>query len=338
MSKVFVVGDWILDQTTRVTVRGVSPESDNVLVLNQRGQPEYGLGGAANVAANVAGLGGDVLTIGSFGRDEEARIMERLFDTQGIPYWCLTHDGPTTLKHRVFTPSGQYVRIDREDAKACKAAAVDWQRSVPRGQLLSQVRPGHVLCLVDYDKGFCVTDLVFDLVEAACAHDCPLLVDPGRSGDWDRYGSRQTVLKVNLKQAQSFCARHLHPFKTTLDPHELYDGSVYLDLIYHVNRVAKRKAVYFSHLWVTLGAGGMAFASPTTEPTLIPHRTPLQVADVCGAGDTAMATLAFHLARSGSDTRAFHEGIGLANNAAGVAVQKKGVHVARVEDLTGVVT
>lgn len=333
MSRVFVVGDWILDKTTYVSVRGVSPESENVLVLQTKGQEAYNLGGAANVAANVKSLGGDVLAVGCFGSDPEARKIEHLFDAAGIQYYCWTFAGRTTLKHRICTSSGQYVRIDTEDVEAAKTDTIQsWEASLPV-TVLAGIKTDSVVCLVDYDKGCCTQNVVFDIVNACHRVGCPLLVDPGRTGDWERYGSRRTIFKVNLRQAQTFCTKLRHPYKVALDPHEVYDGSVYEGLVHHVNRLAKRANVHFSHLWITLGAGGMVYAPPDAAATLIPHHAPLQVADVCGAGDTAMAVLAFHLARAGFGDTQLLEGIRLANGAAGVAVQKKGVYVAKPADL-----
>lgn len=334
MSKIFVIGDWMLDKTTHVTTRGVSPESENSLVCVVSAPPTYSLGGAANVAANVKGLGGDVVTMGAVGNDAAALRITQLFASNNIQYCAVRFSGSTTVKDRIRTYSGQLLRIDTEDVETV-VENVLWTDSAERARLHKELNSRSVVCLVDYDKGFCTQSVISDVARLCYKVNATLLIDPGRSGNWvAHWVCAPAILKVNISQALMFCARSLEPFRLKLQPNKLYSVSEYSELLSHVRDVALRQGISFSWLWITFGAGGMGCITCEGKQFMMTHQKQPHVVDVCGAGDTAMAAMAVHLARSAGRTEAdFNVGLRLANNAARKAVQHIGAYVACDDDL-----
>jgi D-beta-D-heptose 7-phosphate kinase/D-beta-D-heptose 1-phosphate adenosyltransferase len=97
--KILVIGDIMLDAWIRGIVRRVSPENQ-VPVLEWNGKMDYRLGGAANVAANVAALGGNVALAGFVGDDHEGNLLSDMLEKQGIKSY-LGMNSVTTCKVRV---------------------------------------------------------------------------------------------------------------------------------------------------------------------------------------------------------------------------------------------
>lgn len=296
---VLVVGDVMLDHFLIGQVDRISPEAP-VPVL-KFGKDEYRLGGAANVANNLATLGADARLVGVVGDDGAARDIERALRVAGVHSAGLVADGgrPTTRKVRIVTSRNQQVaRVDYE--------AEDDVSGGTLGALVSRVsdlaKGASAIVLSDYRKGVVVPAVIAAAVEAAGAAGIPILVDP-KVPKADRYRGA-SLITPNHHEAELMTQTAI---RTPDDAraaaralHEKTGGSVLITWGEH-------------GMWV-LDASGDAH----TETAL--PATAREVADVTGAGDTVIAVLALGLAAGAP----LAEAAELANLAAGLVVGRFG--------------
>jgi D-beta-D-heptose 7-phosphate kinase/D-beta-D-heptose 1-phosphate adenosyltransferase len=317
---VLVVGDLMLDQFVIGRVNRISPEAPVPVVEFDR--EEFKLGGAANVAHTVKALGGTVRLVGTAGDDEPGRRLRtelaRLdIDLAGI---LVDPDRRTTTKLRVVTARNQQVaRVDYETDR-------DLDGPTER-QLIERVESmlGEVEAVVvsDYLKGVITGALMQRLVAHAGDRGTPVLVDP-KIPHVDLYAGA-TIVTPNHVEAEA--ATHMR-IRSSEDARR-------------AARVFRRRSGCASVL-LTRGEHGMWLlegeailgASDDSQGILAEEQLPAvtrEVADVTGAGDTVIGTIALALAAGASQRAAAR----LANHAAGVAVGKFGpVPVTRAELLT----
>lgn len=345
MATVLVIGDCMLDQTTYGRVRRLSPESQNVLVVEEE-RVTYNLGGAANVAANAASLGAAVTLFGAVGDDDAGRRLAGLVRAEGIAHELAVVLWPTTCKHRIVTADGQLLRVDRERA-APNFVGESWGTgSYLYSRMEAALDETPVVCLVNYDKGyFCPVSLAA-LTQLLARYRDMILVDPGKDTDWLRFASPRAVFKVNLRQALAWVggrldlsAGELGGDSADFDAHARLPDDRYVALGEALGEAMRRVAAESRRplcrcLAVTLGAGGILLVFPGRPPQLVAHDgAAAQVVDVTGAGDTVMAVLAWYLAKIGSSDEDLVGAARCANKAAAVAVARRGVHVATPEDV-----
>ena len=295
--EIWVVGDLMLDEYVQGAVERVSPEAPVPVVRADAVQ--YRLGGAANVARQVAVLGARVVLGGVVGRDAAGeRIVEGCaragIDTRGI---VRDESRPTTRKLRVLGQGQQLVRLDWEDAGACAPALV----SMLSDRMLAGPQPDTVI-LSDYAKGVLTDQCLSHLIGAARARACRVFVDPKRR-DLTAYRGA-SVLTPNLGELSLAAGRRLDPAD--------------LDSIAAAARPLI-DAASLEGILVTLSERGMLYVG--ADGTF--HHIPAvrrDVADVTGAGDTVVAVLATALAAGATIEQAME----VANVAAGIAVSKIG--------------
>ena len=305
--RALVIGDVMLDEYVRGEVDRVSPEAPvPVVALRSReSQP----GGAANVALNVAALGADVSLVGLRGDDETGGRLCDTLSAAGIDGGGLVTSATrrTTRKTRVMAQGQQLLRVDTEDdgPTTAEEAARLWTVVAP----MIEARPD-VIVFEDYDKGVLSAGLIARAVAAANEAGIPTVVDPKLRNFWDYRGV--TLFKPNLKEIRAALpGRHVDP----TDAASLRSGDE-----------ALRARLGHGSSLVTLGAGG-AFLSGAGYSALVPaHRR--RIADVCGAGDSVVATAALALGRGASPA----DLLALANLAGGLACEYVGVHPVRRED------
>ena len=303
--RIAVVGDVILDRYVEGSVARISPEAP-VAVLARTSEREV-LGGAANVAANLAALGARVAIVGVVGADEAGVRLARLLDTRpGIAATHVVTDAtrPTTSKTRVMSGLHQLVRIDSETTTAV-AGAVE-------AALLRAVRDvaewADVLILSDYAKGACSDPVIRALIEAAARLGKPSLVDPKRR-DFAIYRGA-TLIKPNRRELTA-AARSAGTTDEAL-------GLAAHDVIAQTG----------ADILLTRADRGMSYYSKHARPLHVPTAV-RDVFDVSGAGDTAMAVVALGLAIRVP----MQETMRLANSAAGIVVGKVGTAVVTLAEL-----
>lgn len=347
--RVLVIGDVILDQTTKVRVRGVSPENAAVVVANETAV-EFGPGGAANVALTALRLGAGVRLLGC----NNDRRIDFLLSEAGVEttfYRPLT--GSTPVKNRVVTTDGHYLlRLDQEQP-GFGPTDDNWLRhdnpltAVLDAELFSGAwgTPRPVVCLVNYDKGFfthCVAKSVMWHLNQVTEHvSFPVLVDPGRTGDWGRFGSPRTVFRANLHQARQQAAtvplpaHRLEVFAADADPAEKWDEGAYRAAAFRVCQNLRATRTPFAYLVLTLGPGGLVLANPDASKVRYVPAGPVAAVDPCGAGDAVTAALAACLAADEAPLGwdAMEAAVVAAEKAARVAVARRGVYPVTREDM-----
>ncbi len=295
--EVWVVGDLMLDVYVHGPVDRISPEAP-VPVVRVR-DVEYRLGGAANVARQVAALGGRVALGGRIGDDETGRRLlaecaQAGIDTRGV----LTDPARrTTRKLRVLGHAQHMLRLDWEDSQPCEPEL--------SAQLLQQLQAGpqpDVIILSDYAKGVLTDAALAVLMDAARKIGCAVLVDPKRR-DLVAYRGA-TLLTPNLGELAAASGRSLDP-----DDHATI-AAVALSFI---------AAAQLDAMLVTLSDRGMLLVSADGTQQHVPA-VRRAVADVTGAGDTVVAVLGVALAGGADITQAME----IANVAAGLAVGEVG--------------
>jgi rfaE bifunctional protein kinase chain/domain len=294
-SRVVVVGDIMLDRYLVGDTERLSPEAPvPVVTVRER---HAALGGAANVAANVAALGARCLLVGTVGDDVEgATIRQELAVARLEDRFVLTVAGrPTTSKTRIIARSQQIVRIDDEVDALLDGTDLERLVSAARAALAD----ADALLLEDYNKGALPPALIAAGMEVARRRGIPVVVDPKYRQFFEYAGA--TGFKPNRRELESALGAAVD-----LQPGNALSG------------VLSRLQV--DNLLVTLGAEGMVLVMKDGSTTHIPSIA-REIYDVSGAGDTVTAWMGTALA-AGASVR---EAAQLANYAAGVEVSKAGV-------------
>jgi len=292
---VLVVGDLMLDRYVSGSVTRISPESPVPVVQVEK---EWaGVGGAANVAANVVALGAQCDVVGCVGSDDAGReLRERLRELGvGIEGLVETGERPTTVKTRVLAGHQQVVRIDREKSEDVSPETVRLLRKEARRGLSACAS----VVLEDYDKGVLVPEIIQEVLDGAKADGVPTIVDPKRRRFFG-YGSA-TVFKPNEKELEDALGEPVRP-----------EDAAWME--------GARSRLDCEHLLLTLGGRGMALCSEGKGTTFFPA-SDRAVFDVSGAGDTVTAVVSLAVALGAS----MSEAAVLANHAAAVQVSKAGV-------------
>jgi D-beta-D-heptose 7-phosphate kinase/D-beta-D-heptose 1-phosphate adenosyltransferase len=305
--RVLVIGDVMLDEYLWGAVRRISPEAPVPVVELQR--RTYLPGGAANTAANVVGLRGEVTLAGVVGADEAGRQLRLALAERGVEGEGLVVDEgrPTTRKTRVIAHSQQVVRVDQELRAGLSAAL---QSRLVR--FFDQRLPCVDACILsDYAKGLVSAELAGHVIASARAAGRPVVVDP-KGSDFARYRGA-TVVKPNLHETSLFLRHEVTTLEDVLEA-----GQRLLNLM-------EADAVL-----ITRGAAGMSLFQPGRPPVHIPAHA-REVFDVTGAGDTVAATLTVALAAGAVPEAAAR----LASRAAAIAVGRVGTTAVQLAELLG---
>lgn len=294
---ILVVGDTMLDRYIWGKVHRISPEAP-VPVVQQRRISET-LGGAGNVALNLASLGCPVTIIGVCGADAAAHSLKTLLTEKGITDEMVVDDlRPTITKTRIMAHKQQILRLDDENTAAIEphvAAKI-------RKRYLANLDCCKVVIVSDYGKGiFADEAFVQEIIDAARRQGVPVLVDP-KGTQWQRYRGA-TGITPNTAELEAVAGMALEENEP-----QLITSALHL-----------RKQYGLEWLLVTRGGKGMCLISSASDPFLIPAQA-REVYDVSGAGDTVIATMAAGLGIGMNMVEAART----ANLAAGVVVGKLG--------------
>lgn len=303
---VWVAGDTMLDEYVSGEVDRISPEAPIPVV---RVRTEHNrLGGATNVAKQIAAVGARVSLCGIVGADDAggaliARCAEQDIDTRAVAQEAGYR---TTRKLRVLGHGQQLLRLDWEEKCDCPPTMA--------AELIARLQEGRapdVVVLSDYAKGFLTNEMVSGLIDAAAKHGVPVLVDPKRR-DLSAYRGA-TVITPNLRELEHATGLDL----AEAEPEVVGEAA---RTIVEDNSLAA--AV------VTMGARGMLVVPKEGQHTLISSRK-RAVFDVTGAGDTAIAVLALALALDAS----LVDAASIANTASGIAVGEVGAVSVSADDI-----
>lgn len=294
---VLIVGDVMLDQYWQGECKRISPEAPVPVVAVADSIDRAG--GAANVALNAHALGAHVILLGVVGNDEASRSLQHILEDHGvICHFLVDSEKPTIKKLRVIEGHNhQMIRMDFESLFDEHPQLLD--------RFCAQVAQADVVVFSDYNKG--TIGNVQSLITEAKKHNKRVIVDP-KGTDFSRYAGADVVTPNKHELAavigQSANQEHMtHNTRALLAQHKI------------------------DNMLITLGEKGMLLVNQTTIHAIASQAR--EVADVTGAGDTVVATLACMWHGETQLADAMH----IANVAAGIAVGKSGASVTSVAEI-----
>lgn len=302
--RIAVIGDVMLDQYFWGEVSRISPEAP-VPVVDITDE-SYHLGGAANVVQNLLTLGVKPLMCGLLGDDNRARRFIEICNKLNIDYSGLYRDTErlTTVKTRVMGNNQQIVRMDRESRLPLSKEGEDYIFDcIEHSEHLDGI------IFEDYDKGTISQHLIALIIAYAKKRDIPVFVDP-KHKNFANYGGA-TLFKPNRREAEigldcSFAS---------------------LDDVRNAGKMLLEKYT-LENVLITLGADGMMLFENNGDISHI-LTTAKKIADVSGAGDTAIATLAAMFVAGVS----IKDAALISNYAAGVVCERPGIVAITPEDI-----
>lgn len=303
--KVLIVGDVMLDKYYFGEVHRISPEAP--VPITRVIKEKETLGGAGNVAHNLALLGCTTLLAGVVGRDEHRTGLLRLLDSKNICHeGLMIKKGPTTTKLRVIGGHQQMMRLDFEEIHPIEQEIEDRLKAYIKSVIGEKV--GCVI-ISDYNKGVCTPTLCQFIIECCTESNIPVIVDP-KGSNWHKYMGA-SYITPNLKELNE---------------------AVHAEVPNHdeeIKRAAQsiRRKYHIRNIVITRSEKGLSLIGARRSahiPTLAQ-----EVFDVSGAGDTVIAVLGAALAGGLDPSDAAY----LANMAAGVVVGKVGTYAISREEL-----
>ena len=313
--RVLVVGDLIADEFIYGHVERISREAP-VLILKYDATAIVA-GGAGNAANNVAALGGRARLLGVVGADGEGRRLlssfHRAVDRARI-LRAPTYRTPVKtriLAGGVHSAKQQVVRIDRDAGwPLAETLARRVVSNVPRA-----LADADAVLLSDYGSGL-VTPALARAIQSGLARrtrrrPVPVLVD-----------SRYRLLEY---RGLTTCTPNESEVEQVLGIHLKDDANA-------LERAGRKllTRTRMQSVLVTRGSRGMALFQPKQPTIHIPIFGSDEIADVTGAGDTVIATIALALAAGAS----FYEAARLANYAGGLVVMKRGTATISARELS----
>ena len=289
-AQILVVGDVMLDRYWQGPTSRISPEAPVPVVKVE--QREDRVGGAGNVALNIAALGGGAALVGVVGADDAAQSLQNRLAAAGIHTdFQVAKTKPTITKLRVISRHQQLLRLDFEE----KFTAADTDQLANKvNALLEGVS---VLVLSDYNKGVLTNPEA--LIQAAKQRNIPILIDP-KGNDFSRYAGA-TLITPNIGEFEAVVG-------VCKTEEEIVEKGLRL-----LDELA------LDAILVTRGEHGMTLLRRSVPAYHLPARA-REVFDVTGAGDTVISVLAAAMG-AGEELPA---AVALANLAAGIVVGKLG--------------
>lgn len=305
--KAIVVGDVMVDSYMIGKVDRISPEAPVPIVsISDR---KYRLGGAANVALNMATFGTEVYLCSVIGNDEDGKILRTLLHENNLPDNGIvsSEKRKTTTKTRVISSGQHLLRIDDEDSSQIS----DELKEILMYRISQIIENEHIDILVfeDYDKGLLSPDIIHKITALCRQNKIKVTVDP-KKRNFDAY-KNVTMFKPNLKEFCDGCKIESRPNMETLQSHA--KGFMQKNNI--------------DILMVTLSEEGI-FICNKKDYVHIPAQI-RDIVDVSGAGDTVISVASLLL----TATDNIHDIAQIANLAGGIVCEKVGVVPIDVETL-----
>ncbi len=264
---ILIIGDAMLDAYLWGQVDRTSPEAD-VPVVSLTGREEW-LGGAANVALNIAALGANPLLCSVVGDDDKEAVFKTLMHSSGMSSECIIQEKgrTTTVKTRVISNNQHMLRIDEE-----MTGDIHAETEIILIQLLKDVisaKQIDVILLQDYDKGVLTRHVIESVTAIAEKQNIPVIVDP-KHRNFNNY-KNVTLFKPNLKELIAGIG-------------ELPADIFAAETLVFLNEFRRDRNI--KQLMVTLSDKGMLLIDEDGHSLIPAHQT--EAIDVSGAGDTVI--------------------------------------------------
>lgn len=307
---ILVIGDIILDQYVDGSVTRISPEAP-IIILDKQ-QEYYRLGGASNVSKNLASLGVQTYHMGQVGFDWHGDLVKIYFKEAGIKNELVYQNylgeppHPTSLKTRFTSGNTQLLRVDYEDKTSIENTEIAAQME---DFIFRHLHEFDAVIISDYQKGIVYPKLAEAVIHTANVAHIPVIVDTHKK-NWACF-KNCTCITPNRKELEAYVGRKLPSI---------------LDVAKAGEEV--RAALTLSYLLVTLSEEGMLLIEPT-HATPIPAE-PTKVVDVTGCGDTAIAVFTTLNTCGQTPLQAAQ----IANHAASVVCEKMGTAAITPKELS----
>ncbi|MCG5031357.1 D-glycero-beta-D-manno-heptose-7-phosphate kinase [Mesosutterella sp. OilRF-GAM-744-9] len=296
--KVLVCGDAMLDRYWFGDADRLSPEAPVPIVKIVR--EEKRLGGAANVALNIAKLGAKCILLSVCGEDNAGKEFRNLLNVDNVtPSLIVDHTVPTIEKLRIIARQQQMLRADFEQLP-CEDALIGISQNFRK--LISQVS---IVVLSDYRKG--VLSNVASMITSCKEKKIPVLIDP-KGDDWSAYRGA-TLITPNKSELKRIV------------------GSWRSEADLRLRTQRLRESLELEYILLTRSEEGMTLFSADEEINFKAQAR--EVFDVSGAGDTVIAVLATLLGAGVP----LHESVRLSNKAGGIVVGKLGTAAITLDEL-----
>lgn len=301
---ILIIGDVMIDAYWWGGVNRISPEAPvPVCAVNDK---ESRLGGAANVALNIAAMGANPILCSVVGEDYQGHqlceLMEKQnMDTKGIVF---SSNRPTTIKTRIIGNKTQMLRIDEETD--VNISLSEEKVFVAKIEEIINTEKINAIIFQDYDKGVITEGVITKIIEIAKRKNIPVTVDP-KKRNFTAY-KNVDLFKPNLKELKE----GLKIDFDNVDKDVLVEASL---LLHYKQKIDK--------VFITLSERGvfmMDFTNKEAEVTMLPACL-RKISDVSGAGDTviSLATLCLAL---GLDSQTIAN---ISNFAGGLVCESVGV-------------
>jgi D-beta-D-heptose 7-phosphate kinase/D-beta-D-heptose 1-phosphate adenosyltransferase len=304
---VLCIGDLMLDDFVYGDVTRISPEAPAPVIAVQRS--ETTIGGAGNVARNLAALGVRCIFIGVIGEDDAGKALSASLQGEPLIDAKLVSDAgrPTTRKVRFVSEhySTHLLRADWEDARPVSAE----KEAALIAHVEAALPKAGAVVMSDYAKGVLTPRVIRAVIDAANKADKPVIVDP-KGRDYSIYKGA-TLITPN-RQELAAATRH--------------DANGEAEIVAAAEELLRQ--VESQAVLVTRSEDGMSLLVKGQPPVHI-AAYPVKVRDVSGAGDTVAAVLAAMLAAGAG----FEPAMRAANAAASVAVSKRGTATVSIPEL-----
>ncbi len=298
--KIAIIGDVMLDKYVYGTISRISPEAPVPVVDIDK--TEYRLGGAANVANNIKALDAEPVLIGVIGNDYDSKHYLDVMKMLGLSTAGIIKDNsrPTTAKTRVIAHSQHVLRVDSE----IKDDISNNTRRKIIEFFTKNIKSFAAVILQDYNKGVLTKETISQIISVCRKYKKPIYVDPKFHNFFEFRDV--TVFKPNRKETADILAMKI-------------DGE---DSVKEAGRILIDR-LNCEYLVLTRGEKGMMLFDKEKNKTVIlniPTKA-RRVADVSGAGDTVISTIAVMLAGGAN----IIEAVMLANQAAGIVCEEVGI-------------
>ena len=302
--KILVVGDVMLDKYYFGEVTRISPEAP--VPINHVTKVKETLGGAANVAHNLALLGCQTSLIAQIGKENHGDVFLQKLKNCGVDGSKIFRaDKPTTTKIRVISGHQQMLRLDFEDTAEMDGDA----EKIFLENVFAEIEKVDAVIISDYGKGVCSEEICQKIICSCRQLKKIVTVDP-KGDDWTKYNFANFITP-NLKELNAVLPKKI----SNVDA--------------EVEKSARRVIDEFnlSGLVVTRSAEGLTLIDGEKVSHIRAHAQ--EVFDVSGAGDTVISVFTLALAGGIDSTKAAY----LANVAAGVVVAKVGTYAVSNDEL-----
>ena len=305
--RIAVIGDLMVDRYVFGDVSRISPEAP--VPVNRVKQMKEVLGGAANVAANLANLDVHVYIGGVAGKDTHGDLLQDLLDSDGIDNSgvVISRDRSTITKMRILGDRQQMMRLDFETVRDVEQQEeeelISWLDSLCQKGLDGIV-------ISDYGKGVCKDSILEKIFNLANCYKIPTIVDP-KGSQWEKYNGA-TYITPNVKELSERVG-----YSITNDDDKIVTAAkevLATNNIQYIIATRSEKGIS------VIARDGRIWHNPATQQ---------DVFDVSGAGDTVVATMICSIAANLSMRTALH----VANGAAGIVVSKVGTYPIHRQEL-----